>query len=107
MIVVNCTDSIELVIMPLSFIGYCSIRIVQCAISFHFVIFPFSSVLASFLVNELSLSVPHSIFLESLIASANIILLNNKAIFIIFLLYFRVRYGLIRFSLSNGRLACV
>lgn len=107
MIIVNCADTIELIIMPLSFIGYRSIWIVKSTIPFHLVVFPFSSVLASFFVNELSLSVPHSIFLETFITSANVILFDNKAIFIFFLLALGIRYDLVCFNLNYNRLTRV
>lgn len=85
-IIIHYPCPIELIIMPLTLIGYCSIGVVKSAISLHLIILPFPFIPASLFINELSMPISHPIFLISFISRPNIILLYHIPIHLLILL---------------------
>lgn len=75
-IVVYFSESVELVLTPVSLIGEFSAFIVKFAPSVHLVIPPLSLIVASVLIEELAMSVSFCIELVPLVARASLILLN-------------------------------
>ena len=73
-IIVHDSLPIKLVIFPLSLVGDLSIWIIECAVAFHFVVFPLSAVSASFLVDELSLAISHAILFVALVSCPDLVL---------------------------------
>ena len=85
-IIIHYACPIELIIMPLTLIGYCSIGVVKSAISLHLIILPFPFIPASLFINELSMPISHPIFLISFISRPNIVLLYHIPIHLLILL---------------------
>ena len=83
----------QLIVFPLTFVGYVSIYIVKCSSTFHSVPTPLASISASFIIVERSKSLSHVIFLITFIPSFRV-----KLSYILFSLIF---FWWIAFFASN------
>ena len=77
LVVVDDSLSIELIFLPLTLIGDHSIGVVEHPISMHLVLEPLAVIVTSFLVEELPLSVSHTIEHVSLISGSNVVCFLN------------------------------
>ncbi len=66
----------ELVVRPVALVGQLPALVVEFAPAVHLVLLPLAVVVAAVLVVELALAVPEPVFLEALVATASLVLLD-------------------------------
>lgn len=106
-VVIDDSFPVELVILPVSLVGYAAVGVVENAESVHFVVLPLSIVVAALLVVELASAIAFAASLIALILGAYLVLFDNELAFfvgVVVLSYFSNR-GVIIVSLGrSGRL---
>jgi hypothetical protein len=78
MLVIESSKALELIVDPISLIGF-EVRLVEeDAIAFHLIFTPFAVIAASILIVELSFAMSHSVKFESFISTSHLEVLFNE-----------------------------